>query len=807
MNILQKNKKTLLLKIFVICVIAILLSVTIFFVYIFTHYETKVDMSMFEFSVFDSTTRFFYLSSDGEQIELEETLKGNRRILYEEYEKIPQNLVNAFVAIEDKRFFEHNGVDIGRTAKALINHIFNFEKRFGASTITQQLIKNVSGKNEITLKRKIQEILWAVDLEKNMTKEQILESYLNVINLSQSCYGVGAASDIYYSKDVSELTLSECATIAAITNSPTYYDPIKNPENNKIRRNLILDEMLEQNFINEAEYLEAYNSDIVLNVNSEAVSDNVNSWYIDMVVDDVIADLVKIYGYSEETAARLLYNGGLRIITAMDPVVQKTMEKYYKNIYNFKYSGEALAESAMIIIDPISGNVLGVVGAIGEKSGNRIQNYATDAKRPSGSTIKPLSVYAPALENGLINYATVYDDIPVEFYKTSNGYKLWPQNANRVYNGLTNVNYALKNSLNTIAVKILYQIGLDNSFDFVKNKLSILSLIEGENTKSGYITDKAPAALGLGQMNYGITLRELSAAYSMFANKGETSKSRSYLSVTDSRGRELLKNDETHEYAISSANACIMTKMLQNVITTGTASSVTLDNIVNVAGKTGTTQNDCDKWFVAYTPYCLGGVWYGYEYPQPISKKQKNAYLEIWNDIMLDLHKNYFIPQNGLKTFALDKNIVKATYCKDSGKLMTNACYLDPRLNRAETGYFVKGTEPKSYCNCHEIVNYDFDGGGVACDTCELEGVEKIGLINVKRSFPMQIYVTDAQYVCRHIPKEVPISVDGRAYFSEILEKNEYCGISEVPIQFNRGCNVHFDYAKEILRKKIENNT
>ena len=801
---MTQKRKRIFPKILFALFLTLLVVVFSASVYILTKYETKVDMTMFGSDIIDSTTRFYYLSSNGEPIELEETLKGSRRLLYAEYEKIPQDLVNAFVAIEDKRFFEHKGVDIYRTVSAAANHFLGFDERYGASTITQQLIKNVSGKNEITVDRKIQEILWAFDLEKNMTKEEILENYLNVINLSQGCYGVGAAADIYYSKDVSELTLSECATIAAITNSPTYYNPIRNPENNKERRNVILGQMLEQGYIDEAEYLEAYNSEIELNINENAISETVNSWYIDMVVDDVVSDLVTTYGYSEDTAARMVYNGGLRIVTAMDPTVQKIMEKYYLNTSNFKYKGEAMAESSMIVINPYNGNILGVVGAIGEKEGNRIQSFATDAKRPSGSTIKPLSVYAPALESGIINYATVYDDIPLEFYKSGNGYKLWPQNANMVYNGLTNVNYALKNSLNTVALKVLYQVGVGNSFDFVKNKLGMSSLVESMHTDAGYITDKAPAAMGLGQMNYGVTLRELTDAYSMFANGGQTSKARSYLSVTDSRGREILKNEEKHEYAISSANACIMTKMLQNVITTGTASAVTLDNTVDVAGKTGTTQNDCDKWFVAYTPYCVGGVWYGYEYPQPITKRQKNAYLEIWNDIMTELHKSYFIPTYGMKKFKDDKNVVKATYCKDSGKLMSSACYLDPRANRAEVGYFVKGTEPKTYCDCHKIVEYDADGGGVACKDCDYEGIVKVGLINVKRSFPMQIYVSDAQYVCRNIPQNLSISSDGSAYFSAVLGKNEYCGISNTKEQFNRGCFVHTDFARKILESQLE---
>ena len=788
---MEKRRRSVWSKIASAVFISVIVLIAVACGYVFLNYETEVDMSMFGSEIVDSTTRFYYLSSEGAEIELEETLRGNKNILYCEYSSMPKDLINAFVAIEDKRFFEHSGVDLYRTLGAAANYVFGFDNRFGASTITQQLIKNVSGKNEITVERKIQEMLWAYDLERKMSKEEILENYLNVINLSQGCYGVGAAANVYFSKKIDELNLAECATLAAITNSPTYYNPIKNPENNKERRNIILDEMLAQGFIDEAQHREAYNSELALNVNEKAIADITNSWYVDMVVDDVISDLVKTYGYSRETASRIVYNGGLRIVTAMDPVVQSTMEKYYKNISNFKYSGEALAESAMIIVNPYNGNVLGVVGSIGEKEGNRIQNFATDSKRPSGSTIKPLAVYAPALENKIINYATVYDDVPLKFYKSANGYKLWPQNATMIYRGLTNVNYALKNSLNTVSLKVLEQLGTEKSYDFVKNKLGMNSLIDGEQTSAGYITDKAPAALGLGQMNYGVTLRELTAAYSIFANRGQTSKSRSYYRVTDSKGRLVLENEEEHDYAISKPNSYIMTKMLQNVITTGTARAITLDNTVDVAGKTGTTQNDCDKWFVAYTPYCLGGVWYGYEYPKPISKRQKNAYLEVWNDIMTELHKKHFVPKEGTKHFPTDNNVIKVTYCKDSGKLMSKACYLDPRLNRAEVGYFVKGTEPRGYCDCHKIVEYDADGEGVACKDCDYEGIVNVGLIQVKRSFPMQIMVSDAQYVCRDLPNGFSISTDGSAYFSKMLKRNEFCGVSGGKTQFNRACALH----------------
>ena len=779
--------------------------------YIRATFETEIDATMFGVEITDATTRFFYCESGADHrydeaavVELGETLQGTRKILYTPFEDIPAAMIHAFVAIEDKRFFEHEGVDVYRSLAAAANYVLGFDSRFGASTITQQLIKNVTGNNEITVRRKIQEILWAHDLEDKLSKEEILTCYLNVINLSEGCYGIGAASDLYFSKPPSALTVAECACMAAITNSPTYYDPIRNPENNKARRDLILTAMYEQGYLSVDEYEEAVNTEITLNVNQSLLETRINSWYVDMVVEDVIADLVAQYGYTRETAARMVYNGGLRIVTAMDLTVQKTLEDYYANTAHFRAGRGETAQSAMIVLSPVNGDILGVVGAVGEKTGNRVQSFATDAKRPSGSTVKPLSVYAPALEYGKITYATVLDDVPVEFLPTATGYKPWPQNASMVYRGLTNVNYALANSLNTIALKVLDKVGIERSFSFLRDTVGVTSLIEREPLAGGgYLTDKAPAALALGQMNRGVTLREMTAAYSIFSNGGRYVEPRSYYKVYDSRGRELLSRESESRYAISSANASVMTKMLEHVISTGTARPITLDSMIDVAGKTGTTQNNCDKWFIAYSPYCLCGVWYGYEYPKPIQESEKNRYLEVWNDVMVDLHRRYYIPAGGRRSFAMDPDVVRVTVCRDSGLLMSTDCYLDPRNNRAEVAYFVKGTEPTRYCDCHVGVDYDPDGG-VVCDGCGCEETTRVGLIRVSRSFPMEICVTDAQYVYRALPPGVPpCEEETKAFFSRSLGKR-FCGVSPVPVQYNRMCTKHYNTAEQILRRHLE---
>ena len=809
---MKKTKKKRLL-IFLLSIIGIIfLTVGVGAVYIFTNYELYADLSLLDIKLVDATTRFYYYNEGLERTydeasltEFDETLHGEKKYVYRSIEEIPEALIHAFVAIEDKRFYEHRGVDIYRTLGATANYLLNFDDRFGASTITQQLLKNATGHNEITVERKIQEILWAIDVEKKISKEEILEKYLNMINLAEGCYGVGAAAKLYFSKEVSDLSLAECACLAAITNSPTYYDPIRNPENNRERAQIILDAMLEQGYITLEEYNYASSEPATLFVDEEMRKEKINSWYVDMVVEDVIDDLAKEYGYSRAIASDMVYNGGLRIVTAMNPYIQNVMENYYQNVFNFGMQNGERAQSGMILIEPSTGDILGVVGAVGDKTGNRMQSYATTAKRPSGSTIKPLSVYAPALEYGLLTYASVYDDIPLKFVKKNGSAKLsaWPQNANLVYNGLVNVNYSLKNSLNTVALEVLEEVGMDRSFSFLKDTLGIESLIEAEKLSSGgTITDKLPAALALGQMNYGVTLREMVSAYTIFPNEGNYVKSRSYLKVTDSTGRELLENDVEPRRAISSANACIMTKMLENVIKTGTARPVTLDNIVEVAGKTGTTQDSKDRWFIAYTPYCLCGVWYGYEYPKPIENDQRNAYLEIWNDVMTKLHREYLIPDVGVRHFTMDQDVIKVTYCKDSGCLMSPACYLDPRGARVETGYFVKGTEPKCHCSTHQMIEYDTEYGGIACPFCDFESVEKVGLIQVKRSFPSEVYIVDAQYVYRKLPENImPSSDENKPYFFPILKQGEYCGISGGGIQYNRYCKEHFNYSGWLLRK------
>ncbi len=798
---------TLVGIILLMATLALLVLGLSFSIYIMSHCEREIDESMFEALTGNTASKIYYYESEEAREQDRATelaggeLFGGFRSVAVDYEEIPHELIYAFVSIEDKRYFEHSGVDWKRTLGATLNYFLNFRSEFGGSTITQQLIKNVTENDDYSFERKVQEILWALDLERKMSKEEIIESYLNIINLSNGCYGVGAASEYYFSKPLEELTLAECVSIAAITNNPSFYDPVRNPQNNRARRDLILSEMFAQGYINSEEYSTAVAEEVKTSVARNA--GGVHMWYTDMVVEDVINDLAAQKGYSRAMASHLIYTGGLNIYTAMDIDVQNVLEEYYKNESNFYPSGEGeTPQSAMIIIHPESGDILGVAGAIGVKNANRLQNYATGTVRPAGSVIKPLTVYAPALEAGLITYSSVYDDVPVDFILgTSSTQKptAWPKNANGVYRGLTNINYAIEHSVNTVTVKVLSDLGLQTSFYFAKEKLGLNSLIERDTLSNGsVITDMDYAALALGQFNYGVTLREITAAYSIFPNGGIYNSARSYYKVTDSYGNIVLENNYHGERAISEANACVMTEMLKNVVENGTASSVSLKNSVDCGGKTGTTQNNCDRWFIGFTPYYIGGVWYGYEYPKELPSSSKSVCVSVWDEIMTILHKKQ-IAVGGAQGFEKHNDVIEAEYCLDSGKLMTEACKCDPRGERSERGYFVKGTEPTELCDRHVLVAYDTDklSGGVMSHECEFYNVQYVGLLRVERSFPVQVYVTDAQYTYRELPQGVlPETNPNLPFFANALPEGRFSGISYGDVQFNRYCRAHFDYYK-----------
>lgn len=696
---------------------------------------------------------------------------------YTVYEELPEALVHAFVAIEDKRFETHHGVDWVRTAAACLSYLRGGKNAFGASTITQQTVKNLTGDSEVTLRRKMQEILYARDLERRMTKAEILELYVNIIPFANGCTGVGQAAELYYRKKPAELTAAECAAIAAITNNPTYYNPLTHPEHTLARRDLILSEMHAQGYLSDEAFAQASASPLGLAAQETPGGANIHSWYVDMVLEDVITDLAAKKGISRAAASAQVLGGGLRIETAMDPDMQKIVEDYYQSELRTPVNAKGEhAQSALIVIDARTGDILAVAGAVGEKTANRIQNFATQTRRPPGSAIKPLSVYAPALEEGRITWGSVYDDVPVNF--GADGKTAWPKNATNYYRGLTDIPYAVAHSTNTVALRVLEDVGLRNSYRWAKERFHLESLIDRRGE-----SDCDVAALGLGQLHYGVTLCELTAAYTAFADAGTYHAPRSYFRVLDAEGNLLLSRPDSGETVISAANAAVMTKLLEGVVRDGTSSAITLRSLTECAGKTGTTQDDRDRLFVGYTPEVVCGVWCGYEYPEPV--EGRSICTGIWNTVM----RRIFSTHGGKTEFDIPADVVRLSYCRDSGALCGDNCRSDPRGSRMTTGWFVLGTEPKTVCDRHVRCRVAGEDGGILHGGALPKGGKTVSLVRVERHFPVPVTVSDAQYVFGGDPALLLPNPDPTAAYFEV-GRTDPCGRSETKLPFNRSATL-----------------
>lgn len=800
----------IIVTLLLICAVTGIIVVTAFAVYINNYIDPTFDENLIVTST-DQTSQLYYMDYTdrtnriGTAVKIEDqVLAGDEYSIWANYTELPENLINAFIAVEDERFWSHQGVDWFRTIAAAANQVLHLKDTFGGSTITQQLVKNATKDDDFTIQRKVQEILRAINVESKYSKEEIITMYLNIISFSQNCTGVQSAAHTYFGKDVSELSLIECAALAAIPKSPYKYDPIRNPDYNTERRRTVLDLMLKQGKITQEEYDEVYYADLVINNSGTTASTAVNTWYTDAVINDIISDYAEQYNVSEKIASVKLYSSGWNIYTVMDPEIQEKLESIYLNEEYFPEGDTGIQpQSAAVIMDPTTGDILALVGGRGEKTTSRGLNRATQSKRPCGSSIKPLSVYAPALEEGIITWGTVLDDVPVNFgvYEDPEDAVAWPKNSTSKYEGLTTVYDALRKSTNTISVRTLQLLGIDESFTFLKEKCHLDSIIESYENEAGVVfSDKAAAPLALGQLSYGVTVREMTAAYQIFANKGEYNYSRTYLKVTDSDGNVILSTEKPSEVVISEQTACIMTKLMEAVVDTGTARKLTLKNDIDIAGKTGTTNADYDRWFIGYTPYYLCGVWFGYDLNQTLSYFSVNPAMTIWDNVMKLVHEDLIeADKNGtskLKTFEDSSGLVEVTYCKYSGKLLSDACSKDPRGNCAQTGYFTVDTAPTETCDVHVLVNYDKTTGGVASQYCKAANIVQYALVKVEdRSFPIDIKVTDAQYVYRELPSNVaPSGWWGVSYFANMLAEDEYCGHSGVDKPFNRFCYQHYNY-------------
>jgi len=674
-----------------------------FTMYIKNSLSDELNVSLSDFSLNQTSVIYYKDSDSGQWTELETLYSGDNSV-WVPYNELPKYLEYAAVAIEDHRFYEHHGVDWYRTGGAVFKMFVSFNTSFGGSSITQQLIKNLTWENEVTVQRKITEIFRALDFERRYTKEEIMEAYLNRIPLGESCQGVGAAALVYFNKDVSELSIAECASLIGITNNPSKYDPYiseKTRENNKTRQETILGEMLRYGYITEQQYDEAMAETLVFQrAHREETQADPNakthywSWFTDAVVNDVISDLAVAKNITESAASDLLFTGGYKIYTTMDPKIQAAVDEIYNDTSNLpeNLSTKQPLQSAIIIMDPYTGDIVGMAGGVGEKIGNRLYNRATDMKRPPGSSIKPIAVYAPAMDLGYIYPWTIVNDSATgTLVGRSDGW--WPKNSDRTNRGLVTIETAVQNSINTIAAQVLDKLTPQVSYNFLKDKLHITSLV----LERDGLTDIAYAPLGLGQLTDGISLREAAAAYTIFPNKGIYTEGRTYSKVLDSNNNVIIDNVPEQTVAIGEETAYWMTELMRKVVTNGTGSAARLKDVTGIplAGKTGTSSGSSDRWFTGFTPYYVASCWSGYEYPETIPGSNNPATV-MFSKVMSLIHselepRDFYTPQD----------MKQVTVCSDTGLLATDACAHDIRGNHTMTVMMPSTAVPKTYCQAH----------------------------------------------------------------------------------------------------------
>ena len=714
----------------------------IFMAYINSTMRGKVEVYLDEFETKVSTELYSQDPDTGEWVMYQTLYLNSENRIWTDLEDIPKYLQEAAIAIEDKRFEKHHGVDWKGTTRAIVYTLFGKNVQ-GGSTITQQLVKNVTGDNEVTVKRKITEIYRALELEKRYEKDEILEAYLNEVFFGQSCYGVVTASRMYFNKDVSDLTLAECASLMGITNNPSMYDPTLSSwtrENNRERQLTILGAMLEQEKISQEEYDEAKAEDIVFSngftisgkyVGSDGTATDPEpeepstddaespedeeeptikgrySWFTEAMIGDVADALVEKYGITDkvrdngttytayEQAWDMVHGKGYKIYTTQNPKYQKIAEDVCYDLSNIPYTssytnsaGEQVEDQlqiALTIVDPTNGYVVAMIGGAGEKQADRVWNWAVNA-RQCGSAIKPLSTYAPALDDGTINGASVIDDYPMLL----NG-DVWPRNDNWRYQGLMPLHLALRQSLNTCAVRTNLAYGVDRSYEFLVNKLGFENLTYTDSQQVGN--------MALGGFEKGVTTEEMAAGFATFVNEGVYTKPRTFVRVEDANGNVILENEAKSTVAMKNTTAALMNSLLQEASLQGTGYQAQFPGM-HIAGKTGSTNSNKDRYFAGYTPYYSCAVWAGYEHNQRIVASG-NPCAVIFQKVMKAIHEE--LPD---KDFFSCAGLTSVAVCADSGMLASENCALDVRGSRVYTALVAADNAPTSVCTMHTAPSY-----------------------------------------------------------------------------------------------------
>lgn len=734
-----------------------------------------------------SPTKFATKVYDNQGREIETLIAEGSNRVYVSLDKIPDDLKNAFIAVEDERFYTHNGIDLKGIARAASVALTSFNLSEGASTITQQLIKNTvfNAYNESTIEkieRKLQEQYLAIRVDAEMGKDAVLENYLNIINLGNGNLGVQAAANNYFNKDVSELTLSECAVIAGITKNPVGYNPINHADRNRERQVEVLNHMLEQEYITKAEFDEAYNDNVydrIQDIHIETGGNSVYSYFTDKLIDVLIEDLTTQLGYTENQATNIIYSGGLSIYTTQDMEMQAVAERILNDPANYpsdtsvsislnlslvdsenkakylthqnmlKYfqtdggipsfqllfdseeeatgyveqykeylisqGYEITYESLYFVVQPQisftlmdqkTGEVKVIVGGRGEKETSRSINRATNTYRSPGSTIKPIAVYAPALDSGSLTLASVFDDCPYYYQYSGQLVTNW----DKKYKGLMSMRTALMLSQNIPAVKCLGAITPTVGFSYLEN-FGLSTLVSPEEAING--VHDVNESLALGGMTHGVYNIDMCAAYATFANEGVYIEPIYYTKVYDHDGNLLLDNTQPEtRRVVKESTAWLMTSAMQSVVTSGTGTKCKVPN-QPVAGKTGTSNSDGDLWFVGYTPYYTAAIWTGYD---DINTRRVTVdHRTLWSLIMTELHAD--LPTGSFPEKPED--IISVSVCSQSGLLpVPGMCDCDERGSQITTEYFAKGTEPTESCTAHCYLNICSETGKLSAGTC-----------------------------------------------------------------------------------------
>ena len=670
-----------LLTTFSVCFVAMIIAGISLAIYIFTIASEPTGIDLKAKSL--NQTSFIYTKDENGDFKEYQTLYSTENRIWVDNQDIPQAMKDAAVAIEDKRFYEHNGVDWTRTLSAVVN-LATGQDTYGGSTITQQLIKNITDDNEVSINRKIREICKALNLEKEYTKDQILEAYLNVVNFGNNCQGVEAAAQLYFDKSIKDCSIAECAAIAGITQNPSLWNPLVYPENNRERREIIIDEMYSQDKITKDEYEAAMKESETMtfvgwqsNDDDDEDDDYVQNWYIDQMFFDLREDLALYYNISEDAAAEKLYTEGLKIYCAMDEKMQNYIEEAALDI-DKTYDYDLQIGSVLMDFD---GRVIATVGSSNRKTQALQWDRATHSALQPGSSIKPVLVYPIALENKQIYYSSMLNDQQLDDYEYVDGaFKAGPKNAYGTYNGNMILPDAIEWSSNCTAVQTMELIGGPSvAYEQAITKMGFEKLTE----EDGQIT----GALSIGGTNGGVSVREMAAAYTYLGNGGLYYEPYTYYYVTDSEDNIIIDNrDAIPKQAYSAETASIMNRLLSYNVTYSAHTKASYARVSgwDIVGKTGTTDDDKDSWFCGASPYATMATWCGFDQPATISDYGKSTSAKFFSQVM-----GKYLEDKEDKEYTISPNLIQAQYNPYTGLLVST-----DNLSGRYIGYYTEDNMP-----------------------------------------------------------------------------------------------------------------